>query len=596
MNRPGTTTSFQRGAISVVTPLLLLLIVILSVLALDGARLFALRSDMQAQVNVAAQAGASATQSCGGLAPSTTTVRQRALTAARAQGFSGEDADLLIQIGVIEDADDDGVLAFDAVNFIEESNAVLVSYTRSEPISLLLPESMFGTLDMTVNAAARKEAVASISAAGGLAAIGGDASLLGALLGAVLGQPGYSLDPTSLSSLQDATVRLGDLLTALGVNRVTDLLPLDADLLASTVGGVAGVAAPVADLLDDIAAAPGIETIQIGDVIEVVENASVPEDSEFPLYDLVISLVLNIAQEAQAGTDGVIALPVNISGLSIPLVANIQAVDLALHVGEPPTIAIGPARQDADGNWVTRFYAPDITLQLMANAELLPVDLGVVDFSLADLDVPLAINAGGGSGALIASHCASGTQNSVEFTVEIDREVARIVTGTLDGSGMLNAAPLEANVGRLILLGIPILDGILYLNAEVDGTVPGVNETVTLDPRYNLYCDPVDGCDEIAYNDQGEGVSGLDLDVIINEATLLKSGAGQGINLGNLLNPIVDLIEGLLDTVVESLGEALINPLLRTLGIGLGSISVNVSAANQDSIQVIENIAVVAEN
>lgn len=197
---------------------------------------------------------------------------------------------------------------------------------------------------------------------------------------------------------------------------------------------------------------------------------------------------------------------------------------------------------------------------------------------------------------MIASHCASGTQNSVEFTVEIDREVARIVTGTLDGSGMLNAAPLEANVGRLILLGIPILDGILYLNAEVDGTVPGVNETVTLDPRYNLYCDPVDGCDEIAYNDQGEGVSGLDLDVIINEATLLKSGAGQGINLGNLLNPIVDLIEGLLDTVVESLGEALINPLLRTLGIGLGSISVNVSAANQDSIQVIENIAVVAEN
>ena len=117
------------------------------------------------------------------MAPSTATVRQRALTAARAQGFSGEDAELLIQVGVIEDADDDGVLAFDAVNFIEESNAVLVSYTRSEPISLLLPESMFGTLDMTVNAAARKEAVASISAAGGLAAIGGDASLLGALLG-----------------------------------------------------------------------------------------------------------------------------------------------------------------------------------------------------------------------------------------------------------------------------------------------------------------------------------------------------------------------------------------------------------------------------
>ncbi len=596
MNRPATSNCRrQQGALTVITPLLLLIVVILSVMALDGARLYMLRGEMQAQVNVAAQAAASGTQSCGGLAPTTATVRQRALAAARAQGYTGVDEALLVETGLIDDADDDGVLVFEPVNFIEESNAVLVSYTRNEPISLLLPETMFGTLDITVNAAARKEAVASISAAGGLASVGGDATLLGTLLGAVLGQPGYALDPTSLGSLQDATVRLGDLLTALGVNRVADLLPLDAEQLASTVGSVAGVTGPVADLLDDIAAAPGIETIQIRDVIDVVENASVPANSEFPLYDLVISLVLNVAREVQADTDGVIALPVNISGLSIPLVANIEAVDLALHVGEAPSIAIGPARQDKDGNWRTRFYAPDITLQLMARAELLPVPLGIVDFSLADLNVPLAVNAGGGGGALVAAHCASGTANTVEFTVEVEREVARIVTGSLDSSGVLSAAPLEANVGRLILLGIPVLDGILYLNAEVDGSVPGISETITLDPRYNLYCDPVEGCDEIAYNDQGGGVSGLDLDIMINEATLLKSGAGQGINLGSLLNPIVDLIEGLLDSVVESLGEALINPLLRTLGIGLGSISVNVSAANQDAIQVIENITVAAE-
>ncbi|ERP89266.1 hypothetical protein Q670_02500 [Alcanivorax sp. P2S70] len=592
MNRPGT-TKFQRGAISVVTPLLLLLIVILSVLALDGARLYALRSDMQALVNVAAQAGASATQSCGGLTPSVATVRQRALTAARAQGFTGEDADLLVQVGVIEDADDDGVLAFDAVNFIEESNAVLVSLTRSEPISLLLPQSTFGSLELTVNAAARKEVVATISAAGGLASVGGDGTLLGGLLGAVLGQPGFALDPTSLSSLENATVRLGDLLTDLGVNQVVDLLPLDADQLASALGDVAGLAGPVADLLDDIAAAPGIETIQIGDVIDVVENASVPDDSEFPIYDLVISLVLNIAEQQQAGSDGVIALPVNISSLSIPLVANIEAVDLSLHVGEPPTVKIGPARQDKDGNWRTRFYAPDITLQLTAEAELLPISLGpLLEFSLAELDVPLAVNAGGGGGALVAADCASGSGNSVEFTVEVEREVARIVTGSLDSDGSLIAAPLDANVGRLRLLGLPALNGILHLNAEVDGTVPGVTETVTMDPRYNLYCDPVDGCDEIGYSDEGDGVSGLDLDIVINEASLLETSLGS-LNLNLLLNPIVDLVEGLLETVVESLGEALINPLLRTLGVGLGSISVNVSAASQDSVQLIENIAVV---
>ena len=113
-----------------------------------------------------------------------------------------------------------------------------------------------------------------------------------------------------------------------------------------------------------------------------------------------------------------------------------------------------------------------------------------------------------------------------------------------------------------------------------------------MDPRYNLYCDPVDGCDEIGYSDEGDGVSGLDLDIVINEASLLETSLGS-LNLNLLLNPIVDLVEGLLETVVESLGEALINPLLRTLGVGLGSISVNVSAASQDSVQLIENIAVV---
>jgi hypothetical protein len=72
----------------------------------------------------------------------------------------------------------------------------------------------------------------------------------------------------------------------------------------------------------------------------------------------------------------------------------------------------------------------------------------------------------------------------------------------------------------------------------------------------------------------------------------LLEGTLGGISLGQVLNPVIDLIEDLLSDVVVSLGDALINPLLRTLGVGLGGISVNVSAANQDAIQVIENITV----
>ena len=596
MNRPATSNyRRQQGALTVITPLLLVIVVILSVMALDGARLYMLRGEMQAQVNVAAQAGASATQSCGGQAPATATVMQRALAAARAQGYTGSDDSLLIQTGLIDRRDEDNILTFQSVNFIEQSNAVLVTYTRSEPISILLPESVFGTLDITVNAASRKEVTATVSAAGSTAGLGGDESLLGSLLGVVLNQPGFSLDPTSLDSLENATVQLGDLLSALAVDDLTELLGLDADQLASAIADVGGVAAPVASLLDDIASSQGIETIKVSDIIEVVEATSVPEDSEFPVYDLVISLVLNLAEQQQAGQGGVLGLPLNINDLNIPLIANIDTVDLGLHVGEPPSLAIGPARQDADGNWRTQFYAPDVTLQLRATAEILPINiLGLLQFSLADLEIPLAVNAGGGRGYLVAADCAAGSSNSVEFTVELEREVARIVTGRLDSDGELQPSPLDADVGRVrLLFGLLSLDPLLHLDAELDGTVPGVEETVVLDPRYDLYCDPLDGCAEVGYEDLGSGLSGLDLGLTVN-ASLLEGTLG-GIPLGQVLNPVVDLIEDLLSDVVVSLGDALINPLLRTLGVGLGGISVNVSAANQDAIQVIENITVVSE-
>ena len=596
MNRPETTINRlrQRGALSVITPLLLLIVITLTVMALDGARLYSLRSDMQAQVNVAAQAAAGEAQACGGQAPSTALVQQRALAAAAAQGFQGAAEELEVQLGVIDDTDNDGVVAFAPVNIIEQSNAVLVSYTRTEPISMLLPQSVFGGIDISVNAAVRKEVVATVSAAGSTAGVGGDATLLGSLLGVVLNQPGFSLDPTDLNSLENTTVQLGDLLTAVGVDDLVDLLALDASELAAAIGDVGDVTAPVADLLDDIVTAQGIDTVKVGDIINVVENASVPASSEFPVYDLVISLVLNLAEQQQAGAGGLLSLPLTINNLSVPLIANINSVDLGLNVGEPPTVAVGPARQDADGEWVTRFYAPDVTLQLSAQVELLPISLGpLLTFSLADLTVPLAVNAGGGEGQLISADCARGRSNSVEFGVNLEREVARIVTGRLGPGGELLPERLEANVGRLSLLSglLPPIEGILYLNAEVEGEVPGVEETVFMDPRYNLYCDPIEGCDQSQHNDLGDGLSGLDLDITVHEASLLRSNFGL-INLTPLLTPIVDPVLVLLNDVISSLAEAVINPLLRTLGVGLGGISVNVSAANQDGIQLIENIAV----
>ncbi|WP_290523716.1 hypothetical protein [Alcanivorax sp.] len=576
MSRPGTITDRrrQRGALTVLTPLLLLLVVILSVMALDGARLYSLRGEMQAQVNVAAQAGASATQSCGGFAPTTAMIRQRALAAAQAQGYSADADALTVTSGVIEAPTGDNVLAFRPVNFIEESNAVLVSYTRREPISILLPESVFGTLDITVNAASRKEVVATLSAAGSTASV--DSGIVGGLLGAVLGDPFYVLDPTSLDSLRNTTVLLGDVLTETGVADVTGLLGLDGRTLAAALRDIGGISSPVGQTLDDLLGAAGLETVSVSEVLEVVEGTQVPANSEFPLYDMLISLVLNVAESQQDAPGGFLAVPLDVD-LDLGAVANIDA-SVRLNVGEAPRIVIGPARQDADGNWVTRFYAPDIRLQVLADVQLL--SLGGL-LSGANVYLPLAVNVGGAEGEFVSARCAAGSVNQVEIGVNLNRSVARLGTGTID----TDTGAIIPEIGDLDVLG---LLGLQVLSADVfiDGEVPGITETnVVISDEYPLYCGEM-GCSEDTYQDTGDGVGGLDLDLDLQNVALL--------GLPVQLTPLLNLLEGLLADVVQLLAGSLINPLLESLGLGLGGVTVTLTNATQGSSQVIENVPVVA--
>jgi uncharacterized membrane protein len=575
----------QRGALTVITPLLMLLVILLGVMALDGARLFSLRKEMQSQVNAAATAAADAAQACGGRMIALSDMRQRALAAARAQGFEGGDDDLIITPGLLEDVDENGGLIFQAADFIDQTNAVLVSYQRDVKISLLLPEDIFGTVSVNVNAAVRKEAVVTMSAAGSTAVVGG--GLLGALLGAILGDSDYTLDPTSLSSLANTTVQLGELLNALGVNDVAGLLPLSGQDLANALSTISGAATPLGRMLDSIVGAAGIETIKVGDILSVVGETEVPPNSEFPIYDVVISLVLNIVQSQQPGEGGLLSLPLNISNLNIPLLADIRTVDLALHVGEPPTVAFGPARRGQDGEWVTRFYAPDITLVLVADARLLNVDLlERVSLNLASVKVPLAVAVGGGKGELVAADCARGRINDAEVTVDLHRQVARVATGSVNSLGDLEQEDIDARVGTLKLLGVPLLDPAIRLRAGLDVFIPAEEKTVTFDPRYPLYCSRAQGCERRVWEDDGAGLDGLNLDVDVKEVRLL------GLDLESLLTPVTNLLEDLLNGVVSSLLKAIVNPLLQTLGIGLGGMSVTVSGVDQSNIQIVENVTV----
>ncbi|SFL99581.1 pilus assembly protein TadG-related protein [Marinobacter zhejiangensis] len=586
----------QRGAFIFITPVILTLIVLFTVMAVDGARIYGVRNDLQNQANAAASAGAEATQACGGVNVSVAAMKSRALAAAQAQGFSGAAEDLDLRVGVlVPDPDSPSQLLFQEVNDIAASNAVRVLLSREESISRLLPESVLGSITLSASTAVRKEVRASLSAAGSTLAV--HQGVLGGLLGAVFQDPSYTLDPTSLSSLENTFVELGEVLSLLGVDNLEDALPLGADELAAALREIAGNATPAGELLDDLVGAAGISTLQISDILTALGDTRVPDNNPVELLGLVNSLLLNVIREQQLLNGAALALT-NLGALPLISAIDGNSLEVNLYVNRAPKYIFDvPARKNLDGEWEGVFYAPDISLEVIVQAGIPPLDLlGLVKLELADLTIPLAVDLGGGSGYLSSAMCARGVSNEVQFGMELERQLLELGTGTIDpDTGDVVIQPIDANIGKVSLLaGLLTIDSLLNLEAEISGGLPGESASVMLEPDYPLYCSPQDGCSRRTYEDPGAGLSGLDLDVDVTRLALLETQLGA-VDLTPLVGLVTPLVSDLLYDVTQSLTTVLVNPLLEVLGVGVGGINVTVTAGDQSYTQLIENVRLANE-
>lgn len=572
----------QRGALTVITPLLMLLVILLGVMALDGARLFSLRKEMQSQVNAAATAAADAAQACGGEFVTLQDMNDRALIAAQQQGFSGDPSALVVQPGVIE-SDDEKVLSFEPVTDLRRSNGVAVTYEREEPISALLPESIFGTVTMSVGAAARKELIGTLSAAGSTAVVGGTqqtANLLNVLLGAILnGGTPFNIDPTQFSSLAQTTVKLGDVLDGVGVDTAEELLSTDV-LVGSLLGALDSAADPLADVggaMDQLISGVGVETVKLADVIDIVGSGEIPENSRLPLYDTVMALALNLVE----GTLIEGALPdtqINIPGVT--------ETKIELFVGKAPSVVVGPARIGEDGEWETRFHAPDVGLTISSDLNIL---------NLLTVRLPLAVQAGGGTGELVWARCARGTgSNLVTVGIDVESQAARIATGQINGMGVLEQEQVDLSVLENLLPGSITLANI---TADLDLMVGGGQERVEL--SYTLDEDNPSS----VFTEGGlssADFSNLDINVELLEEEEECSGllgcllAGIGDVLSGIVEGITSLlgleqlIQETVEGLVEALGTTLIDPLLNAIGISLGTTKVEITGADQNNVQLLE--------
>ncbi|MEQ8260302.1 MAG: hypothetical protein RH947_08395 [Alcanivorax sp.] len=542
----------QRGALTFITPIIMVIIIMLGVLATDGARLYSMRQELQSQVNAAATAAADATQACGSLSFNES-VSARAFDGAVASGFEGGQSDLNVSTGKVV-SENDTLRFVEKENYLE-SNAVSVSYVRSEPISILLPASVFGTVDISVSAIAKKSVEATFSASGITAVVGGDpnnATILNSLLGLLLndGAP-YSLSTVQLSEINDLTVKLGDLLVDTGAGGVVNALPVDARGLAEALKGTIGAAHPAGDLVDDLIRTAGVDlgAIQVGSVLELLgDGATVSRDARVPVYDLLVSMAMNVLEGTLTEP---VDLGINLNGLA--------EVELSLLVTEAPKVVMGEALLSEGGSvaniddWTTTFQSSNVKLFL--NVDLLS-GLG----RLASVSLPLIVETGYGEGAFIAADCArGGTDNTVDLAVDWNTSVAQIRTARLNSDGSEAPADLEVTI---LLINVP-----LKLEVDIESDGGGASPTVFED--MSLY----KGSDGFVTTQKSVGgrIEGIDIDLSTDAGGLIGA-------VLSILNPLLDLVNAL---VLEPLVQLVLTPLLDVLGLDAGSMNIRVTDANQ---------------
>ena len=173
---------------------------------------------------------------------------------------------------------------------------------------------------------------------------------------------GANLTLVSYTGIASGTITLGDLQTQLSASSIADLLdttkaPMSLKTLLTKVADILdakhdAAASDVRTIANNTSASL---TLKLGDFISVTAS------DKDAASDASINLLQFIEMAAETSNDGANAMsltlaPSSLGGLGALL--NAAGNSVSLKVIEPPQIAIGPARTDGSGNWVTSICAP----------------------------------------------------------------------------------------------------------------------------------------------------------------------------------------------------------------------------------------------
>lgn len=525
----------QRGAISIIAAAGLLAVVAAAMLAVDLGNMFYTKRQLQ---NVADNAALSA-------ANNPSDAQHIAADTAALNNFTspGAHSNALTAVSGQYDFATD---TFTPGGTAGMQNAVQVTVTTQEPYFF-----MPGSHEVTATATAARTDVAGLSMGSGLLAIDTQKSaLLNAILGKLL-NTSLNLDAVSYQGLANTNVRLLDLLKAdASAGTLQELLNSDIALpdllrLTATALSRSNIATADANLISTLnllsAQVPANLHLKLADLLKL---DAAPTDAALSAQINVFQLVTFAAEVANG--DHFLDMPV---GVNLP---GLLTVSLHVTLIEPPSIAIGPAGQDASGAWRTRVHTAQARVQL---------DLDVGQLLGGLVHVPLYVEAAAGDAWLEKIECRTPRDDST-VTVGASTGIANIYLGEVNPDAMTNTSS-PATVSEATILNVL---GLVTVSTKLDVAIPGAGPT-SLD-----FNGPFD-----ANNTQR--ISGLSTGGTFSNLStqLAQPGAldvqllGLNLNLGSVVQPLIALL-----TPVFSTLDSLLVPVLSMLGIqtGYGDVTV----------------------
>lgn len=537
----------QSGAISVLAVMLIALVGMAALVSIDVGHVFYRQRQLQNMADLAALSGAQQLKAAGSNTAQGANVLAAAQGVASQNGYSsgvstgcatatGGAADAMRVCLGVWDPQYAGAKHFDAAYDATRlsPNAVRVEATQTVPILFVLSGGQARQLHAEAIASGSAP-VAAFSLGSGLLNVNTASGALGFLLGNTV-----QLSAVDWQGLVDTTVTLDQLRLRLGVGTIDQLLrtSLSIQQFYALVLGAAGKDSLLSAALGTPATTLGVSGTSANMTLGQMLNLGVLA----PAASSAAEVGLNVASLLMLGAqvaNGQSALAVGLSPISVPGIASVSA---NVYVGQPPVMAVGPARQVSSSPVTWQTSARTAQLGLNAIVQATPVNLPPL--SEVRISLPVHLSAVQATADLTALQCAAAASDR-RATLNVNTRIAAACLANATGSDCASG-PVTIGSAKALGLNIVELKATLLPSSATSGT------SVTLAAGQHAQV----GSSQVLANTVNDLLMNLQITTVILGVPL---DLPAGWLLGTLLTPVTQAL------------DLVVNRLTNTLGIQLGT-------------------------